>query len=71
LELHWKRLKQKPQRVLTNSKNRAPLVLISEEGETPGFAGGLVTYEVHIHHLAVPENGDRNNRSRNKSAKSV
>lgn len=43
--------------MLTNSENRASLVLVREEREPLGFSGALVTHEVHVDHLAVPAKG--------------
>lgn len=40
--------------MLTDSENRAPLVLVREEREALGFSGALVAHKVHIDHLAVP-----------------
>lgn len=46
--------------MLTNSKNRASLVLVREEREPLGFSGALVAHEVHVDYLTVPaKGGDR------------
>jgi len=44
-------------RTLTDSENRAPLVLVREESEALGFSGALVAHEVHVDHLTVPAKG--------------
>jgi len=46
--------------MLTNSENRASLVLVRKEREPLGFSGALVAHEVHVDHLTVPaKGGDR------------
>ena len=40
--------------MLTNSKNRATLVLVRKEHKVLGFSGALVMPEVHVDNLTVP-----------------
>jgi hypothetical protein len=45
--------------MLTNSKNRASLVLVREEREPLGFSGALVAHEVHVDNLTIPAKAER------------